>query len=171
MSKEARAASVRAGMRQVGVSAIAPDTVTLDCDIEKMGLALDADTKSLLQFTSEVAFADDFSVSFDVTASLLAFMAICRRVRTGVRSLGITSRLGAAPTAMGAWLHPRSDSTRLCRIRRRGLKSETMAKQVGRFPVSLLATAELHREWFQAIGIDTPRNAHCNRWIATRNLS
>lgn len=158
MSAEARTAGVQVGMRQGGVSAIAPNTVTLERDPEKEHLALDAIATALLQFTPEVTFADDFSIVLDVTASLRAFrgrLAICRRVRSSVLSLGFTARIGAAPTAMGAWLLARSTSTRSCRIRRRVLKLETMEKQLDRLPVSLLPAAQLHQEWLQGIGCET----------------
>src|SRR4051812_29030203 len=82
---------VAVGMRSGGVATIAPLTIMLDRDLEKEKVALEAIATALLQFTPEVAFAEDFSLLLDVSASLRLFggpLALCRRVSASMRTLG-----------------------------------------------------------------------------------
>lgn len=67
-SREAINCGVRIAMRSGGVNAVAPDTKIFEkCPIKEQQ-ALDAIAMALLQYTPEVAFADDFSIIMDVTA-------------------------------------------------------------------------------------------------------
>lgn len=155
MSSEAARSGVRLGMRAGGVSAISPDTVMLERSLEKEQSALDAIAMTLLQYTPEVAFADDFSILLDVTASLTLFggpLAICRRVRTSTAGLGFTAHLGAAPTAMGAWLLARCSQTRGQPVRRRVLKISTLSHRLDRLPCHLLPAANAYQDWLTGIG-------------------
>src|SRR6266571_3500905 len=80
MSPAAARSGVRLGMRSGGVSAIAPSTTLLERSLEKEALALDAIAMTLLQYTPEVTFQDDFTILMDVSASLRLFKgphAIC----------------------------------------------------------------------------------------------
>lgn len=156
-SREAKLTGIRAGMRMGGVAAMAPDTVMLERDIEKERLALDAITMAMLQYTPEVAHAEDFSVLLDVTSSLRLFggpLAICRHVRTSIATLGFTASLGAAPTALAAWLLARCAPTRGQPVRRRVLKIHTLTRRLDRLPCHLLPAAQLHDEWLTGIGAE-----------------
>lgn len=116
-SHEATISGVRVGMRAGGVSAMSPETEMLQRSVEKEQSALDAIAMALLQYTPEVTFAEDFSIVMDVSASLRLFggpLAICRGVAKSIAALGFTAKLGAAPTATGAWLLARSPRMQGC---------------------------------------------------------
>jgi protein ImuB len=157
-SHEALRCGVRSGMRAGGVSAVAPDTVILDRNIDKENLALDAIAMALLQFTPEVVNVDDGCIVLDVSASLTLFggpIAICQQVLNSVRRLGFTITLGAAPTATGAWLlarHPREKSRVL---RRRSLSMKTLTWLLDRLVCTILPQAHKHEEWLTGIGVVT----------------
>ncbi|MEO6351668.1 MAG: DNA polymerase Y family protein [Burkholderiaceae bacterium] len=155
MSSEAARSGVRLGMRAGGVSAISPDTFMLERSVEKEQLALSAICMALLQYTPEVVHADDFSVLMDVTASLTLFdgpLTICRRVCASIAGLGFTARLGAAPTAMGAWLLARCAQTRGQPVRRRVLKMRTLSRRLDRLPCHLLPATKAYQDWLTGIG-------------------
>ncbi len=146
---------VRPGMRSGGVATIAPDTIMLDRDKAREQQALDAIAMALLQFTPEVAFTDDFSVLLDVGASLTLFggpVALCRGVQASLRALGFTARLGAAPTARGAWLLARAERIRGQTMRRRCLQLPVLAACLDRLACGWLPTAQPFAEWLQGIG-------------------
>jgi protein ImuB len=157
-SSQALSEGVKPGMRAGGVSAIAPATKILERNGEKERLALDAIAIALLQYTPEVAAGEDFSLLLDVTASLRLFggpLALCRRLRASIETLGFTARLGAAPTATGAWLLARWAPGKSQLARRRVLKTRTLARQLDRLPCHLLPAASLHHAWLAGIGADT----------------
>ncbi|MGV7209345.1 Y-family DNA polymerase [Oxalobacteraceae bacterium A2-2] len=157
VSREAYAAGVRAGMRPGGVSAVSPATVILERDAQREEIMRNAVALALLQFTPEVAHADDFSVLLDVTASLRLFggrAAIGRRVRASTQALGLTVRLASAPTAMGAWLLARLALNRRHILLRRTVKMLTMARQLDRVPCGYLPSAQAHLEWLAGIGAE-----------------
>lgn len=113
---------------------------------------------ALLRFTPEVTYADDFCVLMDVTASLSLFRgprAICRQIMKCVRMLGFTATMGAAPTAMGAWLLSRVPFSKKYRQVRRVVQTGTMERLLERLPVLLLPSAHDHFEWLQGIDCDT----------------
>ena len=144
LSSEARMSGVRRGMRAGGVAAIAPQTVILARDPERERYALDAIAMALLQFTPEVAFADGCSLTMNVTASLRLFggvRALCRQITAAVLALGFTARLGAAPTAMGAWLLARVERSRARPLRRRVLRHASLVRQLDQLPCPLLPGA------------------------------
>ena len=154
-SREASLSGVRVGMRAGGVSAISPATEMLARSLEKEQLALDAIAMALLQYTPEVAYADDFSILMDVSASLRLFdgpLAICRRVSSSLAALGFTAALGAAPTAKGAWLLARSARTRGNSLRRRVVKMSTLTRRLDGLPCHLLPTTLPHYDWLNGIG-------------------
>lgn len=157
-SDDAIFSGVRLGMRTGGVSAISPNTTILERCPDKEQLALDAVAMALLQYTPEVTVAEDFSLLLDVTSSLRLFggtLAISRRIRASIETLGFTARLGAAPTAMAAWLFARWLPNRNQLTRRRVLKMSTLQRQLDRMPCRLLPAAELHQEWLTGIGAET----------------
>ena len=154
-SSEARASGVRDGMRAAGVTAIAPQTMLLERSGEKERQALDAIAMTLLQFTPEVAFASDFSLIMNVTASLRLFggvRALCRQIAADVLALGFTARLGAAPTATGAWLLARVERTRARPLRRRVIRHATLVRQLDHLPCPLLPGAAQFAPWLAGVG-------------------
>ena len=155
MSPEAARDGVRLGMRSGGVSAVAPDTVTLGRAFERETLALDAIATALMQYTPEVTFQNDFSILLDVSASLTLFKgphALCLRVMRSIVTLGFTAQLGAAPTAEGAWLLARSYRTKGTVLRRRVISVEAMQHRLGLLPCSLMPAATPFHDWLNDIG-------------------
>jgi protein ImuB len=155
MSPAASRSGVRLGMRSGGVSTIAPGTVLLERSLVKEALALDAIAMALLQYTPEVTFQGDFSILLDVSASLRLFKgphAICGLVTRSVAALGFTARLGAAPTAQGAWLFARSFRHRGTLLRRRALTMKSLKRMLDRLPCELLPSAAAYDEWLAGIG-------------------
>ena len=154
-SREALASGVRHGMRSAGVAAIAPSTVLLDRDAAREQAALDAIAMALLQYTPDVAFFDDFSVVLDVGAGLRLFggvRTLCRRVMADVRTLGFTAILGAAPTALGAWLLSRSHRIKGQVLRQRVLMLKTLARRLDQLPYTRLPAAAPFDDWLRGIG-------------------
>lgn len=155
LSLDAARHGVRIGMRTGGVSAIAPDTILIDRNVEKEARALDAIAMALLQFTPEVTFADDFSILMDVSASLRLFNgphALCCRIRSSITLLGFTAQIGSGPTAYGAWLLARSGRRKGAVFRRRTLAMKTLHQRLDSLPNDLLPSAVAHSEWFAGIG-------------------
>ncbi|OEZ76430.1 impB/mucB/samB family protein [Janthinobacterium sp. HH103] len=111
VSALAAADGVTPGMRQAGVAALSPDTVTLERNPAREDEAMSALALASMRFTPEVAPQPDFGLLLDVGASLRLFgghRPLCRQVRESARQLGFTVSLGAAPTAGGAWLLARA---------------------------------------------------------------
>ena len=155
ISPGAAHSGVRLGMRIGGVSAIAPGTVILERSLEKEALALDAIAMALLQYTPEVTLQDDFSILMDVRASLRLFKgphAICGAIARSIAALGFTARLGAAPTAQGAWLLARSFRRKGTVFRRRALTMKSLERMLDRLPCGLLPGAAAYDEWLAGIG-------------------
>lgn len=155
VSRDAARAGVRPGMRGGGVLAVAPESVALERDADKERQALNAVAMALLQFSPEVTFVDDFGILMDVSASLRLFngpVAICHRVRASVLALGFTLRLGAAPTATGAWLLARGRRNKHVVLRRRVLAMPSLERCLDRLPCALLPSAAVHQEWLTGIG-------------------
>lgn len=156
-SIDALRSGVRAGMRAGGVLAIAPETILLDRSANKEQAALAAIAMALLQYTPEVAYADEWSVLMDVTASLRLFggpLALCQKIQASVAALGFSAAMGAAPTAMGAWLLARAPAGKGALARRRTLKLTTMARRLDHLPCPLLPAARPYQEWLKDIGAD-----------------
>jgi protein ImuB len=159
MSEEAFAAGVRIGMRRGGVTMLCPDAVLLEHDETKEHDALDGIAMSLLQYTPEIALAEEDTLLLDVSASLRFFggpRALYRLVRESVLALGFTPRIGMAPTAQGAWLLARYPARTLAggyRPRqRRVLRIETLVMRLDPLPCALLPDVRPFREWLDGIG-------------------
>src|ERR1041385_5994541 len=73
MSAQAFDAGVRIGMRRGGVSVLCPEAVLHEHDDAKERAALDGVAMSLLQYTPEVALAEEAGLLLDVSASLRFF--------------------------------------------------------------------------------------------------
>ena len=155
VSRQTAQEGVTCGMRAGGVATIAPGTIMLARDTDKERIVLDAIATALLQYTPEVAFTDDFSVLLDVSASLRLFggpLALCRLVNASVRALGFTARLGAAPTARGAWLLARASRVKGRVLRRRCLTMARLATRLDMLACAWLPAALPYSDWLQGIG-------------------
>ncbi len=144
---------VQPGMRRSSARAIAPGVVLTERDGAREQQALQATAVAMLQYTPEVALAEECVVLLDVGASLNAFggaRALCRRVRHTVRALGFAARVAMAPTARGAWLLARQPASR-----RRVLTMPALARHLDALPCVLLPAAREHRHWLQDIGCRT----------------
>src|SRR5690606_33093824 len=109
---------------------------------------------ALLQYTPEVARAEQGVVLLDVGASLRAFggvRSLYRQVRRTVRGLGLDARIAMAPTATGAWLLACQTLGR----RRRVLKMSTLVGQLNPLPCECLPAARPYLAWLQSIGCRT----------------
>ncbi len=156
LSQQAHDAGVRLGMRPGGVAAVAPSTLVIERDPEREQLAFGAIALALLQFTPEVARADGNCILLDVSASLTLFRghaAIGRRIRASLHALGVTARIGSAPTAMGAWLLSRWRPLQRQAIIRRTVKLRSLERQLDRMPCASLPGALHHLEWLSDIGV------------------
>jgi len=103
----ARAAGVGRGMRRGGVLMLLPEARLLERDPAREAEALDAVALAMLQYTPQVALAEEATLLMDVGASLRLFggiRALCARVRASLDALGFTAALSCAPTARAAWL-------------------------------------------------------------------
>jgi protein ImuB len=158
MSPEAAAAGVRRDMRRGGVSAVCPHAVLHERDAAREQAVLDSVALTLLQYTPEVAHADEYSVLLDVSASLRAFggrLALCRLIRNSLQALGLTAQLGMAPTAQGAWLLARYRSTPTASRLRRAIKPSTLQRRLAALPFGVLPAARPHGDWLDGIGCRT----------------
>lgn len=149
-STAAAQSGVQIGMRRASLTAIAPGLQLLERDLAKEQEAIHSIALTLLQYTPEVAFAEDDSILLDITASLSAFggrLALCRRVKKSIATLGFTGQISCAPTARGAWLLARQ----IMPVRRT-LKMSSMTKRLDALPCILLPAARPHQEWLKGIG-------------------
>jgi protein ImuB len=166
MSRQASEAGVRLGMRRGGVAAIAPGATLHNRDAVHEHAALESIALTLLQYTPEVAFAEDWSLLLDVTASLRAFggrLSLCRRVRASVSGLGFTAQIGAAPTAHGAWLlarYPKHIGKRAPLTLRRVVTIERMTQRLDLLPCALLPAIRPYQDWLDGVGCRTLGDLH-----------
>lgn len=154
-SREAIAAGVRPGMRRAGVSLLCPQAVLHEHDAAREREALDGIALSLLQYTAEVAHAEEHSLLLDVSASLRFFggaRALCRRVRASVETLGFSPQIGVAPTAQGAWLLARFRPGRERARQRRALRMPTLILRLDALPCLLLPALRPYQDWLDGIG-------------------
>ncbi|WP_043481269.1 Y-family DNA polymerase [Janthinobacterium sp. HH01] len=148
MSTLAERAGVEAGMRRGGALMLAPQA-----QFQQRALPLEADAQhavamALLQFTPQLAQAEEATLLLDVGASLRLFggvRALCRQVAASMEALGFTAVLSCASTARGAWLLARSNAGR-------ALTMEALARRMDRLPCSLLPPARPYLSWLEGIG-------------------
>jgi len=158
LTAQARAQGVRIGMRKSGVQAVAPTVLVQERDVVLEQAAFDAVALTLLQYSPELAAADAACLLLDVTASLSAFggrLALCRRVRHSVQAMGLSLRLGMAPTAQAAWLFALQHSAQRSLCLRRAVRMKTMTRLLDRLPFTLLPAAARHADWLSGIGCRT----------------
>jgi protein ImuB len=157
MTASAAASGVRPGMRRGGVLALAPQALLCERDLAREQGARDDIALTLLQYTPEVAHAEEDSLLLDVSASLSAFggrLALCRRIRESIQALGFTPHVSMAPTAQGAWLLARAVS-RDGRRQRRSLRLAGMQRRLDALPFMILPAARPYQEWLAGIGCQT----------------
>ena len=152
MSGMARAAGVQPGMRRGGVLMLMPGARVHERSPPREAEALYAVALAMLQYTPQVAEAEEGTLLMDVGASLRLFggvRALCRRVRADVRALGFTASLACAPTARGAWLLARTGGHRSMR---RTLKMPTLVRRLDLLDLLLAPPARPFAAWFEGIG-------------------
>ncbi|MYM25188.1 DNA polymerase Y family protein [Duganella sp. FT135W] len=148
LSDAAYEAGVRQGLRRGGAIMLAPQSQFQQRDLELEKEALQAVAMALLQFTPQLAEAEESTLLLDVGASLRLFggiRALCRKVAHSVRALGFTGWLSCAPTARGAWLLARSNGGR-------ALKMASLELRLDALPVDLLPPARSYLGWLEGIG-------------------
>lgn len=158
MTPEAAQGGVCIGMRRNGVVAIAPGTALHERDGAREEAALSEAALALLQYTPEVALAEEAGVLLQVGASLRLFKGphvLCRCVRATVGALGLTAQLGMAPTAEGAWLLACRPAAAKVAKRRRTLRMAGMAHLLDALPFALLPATQSHAGWLEGIGCAT----------------
>lgn len=151
LSDAAYATGVRQGLRRGGAILLAPQSQFQQRAPELEKEALQAAAMALLQFTPQLAEAEEATLLLDVGASLRLFggiHALCRKVADSVRALGFTGRLSCAPTARGAWLLARSNGGR-------ALKMASLERRLDALPVDLLPPARSYLSWLEGIGCMT----------------
>jgi protein ImuB len=148
VSDLAYGAGVRLGMRRGGAIMLAPQSQFQQRSPPLEAEALQAAAMALLQFTPQLAQAEEATLLLDIGASLRLFggiHALCLKVADSVRALGFTGTLSCAPTARGAWLLARSNAGR-------ALTMATLARRLDYLPVGLLPPARPYLDWLEGIG-------------------
>lgn len=151
VSSTARAAGIKPGMRRGGVLMLEPDAYIHDRSPQKETEALHAVAMAMLQYTPEVAEAEESTLLMCVGPSLRLFggiRSLCSQVRADLRSFGFTGRVSCAPTARGAWLLARCGRGRL-------IKHQTMVRHLDNLPVLAIPAARRFAAWFDGLGCET----------------
>jgi protein ImuB len=151
MSDVAREAGIDVGMRRGGALMLAPQSQFQQRAPQLELEALHAVSMALLQFTPQLAQAEEDTLLLDVGASLRLFggiRALCRQVAASLRTLGFTAVISCAPTARGAWLLARGHAGR-------ALTMEALVRRMDRLPSSLLSPARPYLSWLEGIGCMT----------------
>ncbi|ABO55011.1 conserved hypothetical protein [Burkholderia vietnamiensis G4] len=156
LTRAAREAGVRLGMRRAGALAIAPDVQLSGRDPAKEVEALGAAALAMLRFTPSVARMGDDALVLEVSSSLRLFggvRAILRQARQAIADLGLNARFSLAPTASGAWLLARPPgSGHVGGFRRRVAKLSTLSRCLDRLPFGLLPESQRMAAWIDGIG-------------------
>ena len=151
MSALAWDAGVRLDMRRGGALMLAPQAQFQQRAPQLEAEALHAVAMALLQFTPQLAQAEEATLLLDIGASLRLFggiRALCRLVGESMRALGFTAVLSCAPSARGAWLLARGNAGR-------ALTMEAVVRRMDRLPCSLLPPARPYLSWLEGIGCMT----------------
>ncbi|MFC5461766.1 Y-family DNA polymerase [Massilia niabensis] len=144
----ARAAGVQLGMRRGGVLMLMPEARIVERSPEREAEALHAVAMALLQYTPQVAQAEEATLLIDIGASLRLFggiRALCRRVRASLCALGFSGFLSCAPTARGTWMLARRRAGRVLTI-------DSLTRRLDRLPSTLPPPARAFATWFEGIG-------------------
>ena len=157
---------VRPGMRVGGVNALCPQAVLTQYDEHIHHSAMQAAALALLQYTPELALAEQDTLLLDVTGSLSLFGGIrrlYRRIQGTLQGLCLSARYAIAATAAGAWLLATvpavaagiSAPVRLHARGRRCLKLHTLFRRLDTLPANALPAARPYEAWLDNIGCGT----------------
>ena len=156
----ARALGVVAGMKRAAALALAPALLLRQHDQAQQQATIESLAAWALQFTPSVSLQSDLpfgelddtpgpcGLLLEVAPSLHyfgGFDALLGQLRQGLRALGFSTRIGAAPTAGAAWLFARH---------RDGLRAGTggLEAALRDLPAGLLARSRAQRDTLDAIG-------------------
>ena len=148
LSPAAHVAGVQIGMRRGGVLMLMPEARIELRSHEREAEAMGSVAMAMLQYTPQVALAQEATLLLDVGASLRLFGGIrrlCERVRANMAALGFSACIACAPTARGAWLLARRNAGR-------ALSMDSLVRRLDRLPVALLPPARPFAGWFEGIG-------------------
>lgn len=151
LSRAARAAGIKPGMRRGGVLMLDPDAPIHDRSPQKESEAMKIVAMAMLNYTPQVAEAEEASLILSVGASLNLFggiRALCRRVRADLHALGFTGRVSCAPTARSAWLLARCGGGRV-------VQHKTMVRRLDSLPALAIPAARPYAGWFEGLGCET----------------
>lgn len=152
-------------MRRGGVLMLMPEARLHERNPAREAEALDAVALAMLQYTPQVALAEEATLLLDIGASLRLFggiRALCARVRASLRALGFTASVSCAPTARAAWLLARAGAHAMAhgggrsggRVLGRSLRMASLERRLDRLPVALLPPARPTMSWFEGIGCE-----------------
>ncbi|WP_230412010.1 Y-family DNA polymerase [Undibacterium hunanense] len=153
VSQSARQAGVYTGMRTGGAQMLLPDIRCFQRDTQQEQLDLLASATALLQYSPQVALAEDDTILIDISASLSLFggiRALRKRIQATMQALGLTANTGIAPVARAAWLFARLAAQKK-RVGKHVLGSKKLDRHLDRLPVGLLAAAQDSLELLQGI--------------------
>ncbi len=153
-SPAAAQTGVRVGMRRGGVNTLCPQAESFLYNPAAEQRALDAVALTLLQYTPELALADNNTFLLKVTASLALFNGprrLGQRIRATMHAQSFGIHLSMAPTAKGAWLLATASRPQA----RRALKQATLQRRLDTLPCSRLPEAQACLAWLDSIGCVT----------------
>ena len=162
LSPLARAAGIKLGMRRAGALMLAPQARVHERSLEREERALQEVALALLQYSPQVASAEEATLLVDAGASLRLFggvRALCRRIEASLRALGYTAVLSCAPTARGAWLLAQGRAKAGAKSGR-ALGMASLVRRLDRLPCALLPPARAFIDWFEGIGCHTLGQMH-----------
>lgn len=149
----ARASGLRVGMRHASVPLLLPGAQVHVRDPARESAALHDSAMALLQYTPQVALAEQATILLDIGASLRLFggiRALCRCVAASMQRLGFSVALSCAPTARGAWLLAQAGRSRL-----RCASQARLERLLARLPVGLLPPLQPFLPWLAGLGCHT----------------
>ncbi|CAB3810085.1 Protein ImuB [Paraburkholderia ultramafica] len=149
--RRASDAGIRVGMRKGGVLTLAPGASLHDRDELREQHAVSEVATALMQFSPQVALAEEQTVLIDVSASLRLFggiRSILRAIRGALNAFGYSVQTSVAPTGQGAWLMARYRGGRRLSVR-------SFKLQLARLPALLVPDARRFADWFEGLGCTT----------------
>ncbi len=149
--RAAQAAGVRPGMRRGGVLTLSPDIEIHERDVACEDDMLRAVAVALMRFSPDVVVCDEGTVLMNVSASLRLFggvMKLCHTLAPVIEAIGVTARIGAAPTGQGAWLLARYRSRRL-------VKLPSLERALSSLPLTAVPELRPFADWFTGLGCST----------------
>lgn len=149
--RPAHDAGVRAGMRRGGVLTLASDAKLHERDELRERQAVSDVATALMQFSPQVAIAEEQTVLVDVSASLRLFggiRSILRLIRGALAAFGFTVQTSTAPTGQAAWLMARYRGGQRLSI-------PSFERQLRRLPALLVPEARRFADWFNGLGCES----------------